>query len=316
MTFTAGTYSNNTSTMANTALADLKTKIDAHPAWQWVEQWVSAGETWEVFRCLGAVSGYPQDYYVYFRSNGSQALFYMLSEGWNATTKKMIRPVLAITNSTTGIVPEADGGVVPVAMEWAHEVGQTPLGWNQNTLPQKLSTSVIGTVLDYAILVSSTTLIICYRGQLPIYIGGFNTKVKMASTDPLPLLFGPSLSGNSYGNSWQLYTTRHPQRGGLSTIAAGMLEPYYNANVGWPSTFSIGIKSDMFQGGGVWASPLLVLMFTAGTTTEANGYLRGEYKHLIQLNASAAVVSWLDSVQVGNSTYVNVSGSIWIDQGA
>lgn len=99
-----------------------------HPAWEHVEDVVAGTLTGRVYRNLGAVNSWGQDWYLVIRYTNtapSSDLAIFAAEGWDATAKTLIRPcsgpqytrtpspTFAAVADTTGY-PVTDGGTLNV----------------------------------------------------------------------------------------------------------------------------------------------------------------------------------------------------------
>lgn len=162
MSYLSGTIVSNAS--PTTALITaIEGELTAHPAWDYVEEVTEGGFTSRVWKCLGTLNGWGEDFYVaLMRTSASSTLTVKAAELWNGTLAVRGLPIV------TAGAPEAT---------FKSKYGATGYAWSSGNWNASLIAAVSVTSMAYRIIVTAKGLWVhTYIGTTSsgMYVGLFD----------------------------------------------------------------------------------------------------------------------------------------------
>lgn len=284
---------------------ELKTAIDNHPAWEFVEEVVSGANVAHVFRNISSVSGLAYDFYVVLRRTAATGnITVVLGEGYDSGTKLLSKFPLVIQN--TSITNQADGTAAGTLHVGTFVVSGTPGGLGAHTTVV-ISTNTSG--FTYYFSVQNQCLI---HGNSAtngcLYVG---SGVSLRSSTVFP---GELLVIGKIGGTNNEYAT--------ATRDAVITAPYFGYV---DARFELGIFSDSYinpakdPAEGKWFAMPYIIYTRRGTS--APFYPRGyiSLEHVKRMTMSEFTESLGDTVTIDGDTHTcfyAANASAWVSQAA
>jgi len=191
MSYQTGTI--NSATPAAAAMGILDAALEAHPAWEFIEQVVSGAATARVYRNIALVSGLPNDFYVVIsRDTDAGNMRFSICETWDAVGKLLVRYAPA-QSGTAGAgsyqVIQADGSVGPT--------GQAFPSANV-LLAQPIDPMLVSTAFPYYLSITNHRICYAHRNVGWVYAGAYESLPNYY--DPYPIvLMTNGFAGNMIG---------------------------------------------------------------------------------------------------------------------
>ena len=121
-------------TPSNEVMTIIESMLTAHPAWEFVENYVDGTYTNRVWKCLGTENGFGQDFYVAFMrltaSIGTAQIIVQVAEQYNATThvatRALANPGSTFTVDATYAAPYGNTGYAFSHANWYKSIPYTP----------------------------------------------------------------------------------------------------------------------------------------------------------------------------------------------
>lgn len=175
--------------------------IDAHAAWEFVEEVVGTGTNISrVYRCLGTLNGFGSDFYAALtRTSLTSGVVVVMGEGYDAVNKKLIKPAVYFT--TTPTAPAADLSY-PVDRHVANETTLTAAtqgflhGAGANVSNTFTGLGVNTTGFTYWVHVGSNYVVVATRvgSTGTVAYAGLYDSFHTTTVDPFPIWCGGFVS--------------------------------------------------------------------------------------------------------------------------
>ena len=309
--------------------------IDAHAAWQFVEQVAGAGaKRVDVYKCLGSLNSFGTDFFMAFvRGTDNGNFLVLLAEQYDGTLKKFTN---GLTTNGSAITVNADGthansGAKHVANESCNPTFTT--GYLCGPSSPNVGSNQTGTVVApsspwYLSVTNDAVVVSCGTNQ--VYVGAYESAYS-PSIDPFPIVathlhpntsyassFSPTFGASAMGQSG--FTREIGGAGSFANAASGGIDRGLIQCVGTGNT---SVQKDPISN--LWNASRLVL--TSGVRRAVRRGLLADHVLAIPMAepATEAVgdIITIDGVVytcflVPNTTIYNGNylDSIWVSQGA
>ena len=210
MSYQAGVI--NSATPATAIMAAMDAVIQAHPAWDFVEQVVNGVATARVYKNDKNISGLPNDFYVIIwrPTDAGTVVNFSMCETWDAVGKLMVRyaPQQSLVSGSGSYVPiNADGSVGPTGQAF-----NSPHVLAASTVDPLM----IGNIFPYYLSVTNHRIAFAMRNVGWVYAGAYESLPGYNDPYPIVLLSNTHCGYGTHGNynrstyTWGRCTSYNP----------------------------------------------------------------------------------------------------------